>query len=195
MANIAVSEYRVLGLREPVENLWSALQTLGVNGKDVYLCDLAKMYGIDYEKKHLCVRGYISWAEFDDCGGDELCQLSFDTSTAWSACTEFIEELNNVLGGELSISYREVEPGCDVFFVHDEGDYFPEECCVSSAGEPFDDAFEDNYMTIADAIDFWCEKMNIGRDGRTDEDMMDFINDYEYEDADTYFYIHPYVFG
>ena len=57
--------------------------------------------------------------------------LSFDTESAWSACDLFFDELNKVLGNELSISYREIECGCEIFYVHDVGGFFPEECCVS----------------------------------------------------------------
>ena len=56
------------------------------------------------------------------------------------------------LGGELSISYREIEPGCDIYFVHDECGWFPEECCVSSFGEPFEESFSDVFSTVKDAI-------------------------------------------
>ena len=93
-----------------------------------------------------------------------------------------------------SISYRVCECGCEVYYVHDEGNYFPEEACVSSAGEPFEDACEDVYDTIADAIKEWCSKMNIEQGERTDEEMMDFINEYEYDTDDTYFYIRPFRF-
>lgn len=117
--------------------------------------------------------------------------MSFDIE---SACNEFFEEINHVLSDELSISYRETECGCDIYYVHDEGEYFPEECCVSSYGKPFEDACEDVYNTIADAIKELCSKTGIEQGERTDKEMMDFINEYEYEDEDTYFYIHPFTF-
>ena len=85
-----------------------------------------------------------------------------------------------MLGDQLSISYRVCECGCEVYYVHDECDFFPEEVAVSSSGEPFEDA--------------WCEKMNIKQGERTDEEMMNFINEYEYDDDDTYFYIRQFTF-
>ena len=94
----------------------------------------------------------------------------------------------------LSINYREIEPCCDIFYVHDECDFFPEECCVSSSGEPFKDVCEDVYETLADAIKEWCSKTGIEQGNRTDEEMVDFINDYEYLAADTYFYIRKFEF-
>ena len=78
--------------------------------------------------------------------------------------------------------------------MHDEGCFFPEEVAVSSSGEPFEDACDDIYNTLKDAINDWCEKMDIKQGGRTDEEMMNFINEYEYDDDDTYFYIRQFAF-
>jgi hypothetical protein len=73
--------------------------------------------------------------------------------------------------------------------VHDEGDFFPEECAVSSYGAPFDEACDDVYSTVEDAIKEWCSKTGMEQGERTNEQMMDFINEYEYEDTEVYFYI------
>ena len=193
MANICDTQYKVMGERKAVADLWNTLQTMEVNTKNVYLYKLAEHYGIDYEKMGISVRGYIYWAEFE--ADDDICLLSFDTESAWSACEEFFDELNKVLGGELSISYREIECGCDIFYVHDEQGFFPEECCVGSSGEPFEDACEDIFDTCQDAIAKWCEKMAISQGDRTDDEMVDFINGYEYENEDTYYYINKFTFG
>ena len=179
MANICDTQYKVMGERKAVADLWDTLLTMEVNTKNVSLNRLAEHYGIDYEKMGISVRGHIYWAEFE--ADDDICLLSFDTESAWSACEEFFDELNKVLGGELSVSYREIECGCDIFYVHDEQGFFPEECCVSSSGEPFEDACEDIFDTCQDAIAKWCEKMGISQGDRTDDEMMDFINGYEYE--------------
>ncbi|HBN47410.1 MAG TPA: hypothetical protein DD401_07460 [Prevotella sp.] len=47
--------------------------------------------------------------------------MSFDTESAWSACEEFFDELNKVLGRELSISYREI---FSVEMLHSDKEYF-----------------------------------------------------------------------
>lgn len=146
MANICDTQYKVMGERKAVADLWNTLQAMEVNTKNVYLYKLAEHYGIDYEKMGISVRGHIYWAEFE--ADEDICLLSFDTESAWSACEEFFDELNKVLGGELSVSYREIECGCDIFYVHDEQGFFPEECCVSSSGEPFEDACEES-LTLA----------------------------------------------
>lgn len=192
MANQATTTYKVSGTRKAVSDLWNTLQKMNVNTKNIWLDDLAKFYGIDYESKHISVRGHIYWAEYEEDENHVL--LSFETETAWDACNEIFEEINHLLWDELEISYRVVECGCEVYYVHDEGNYFPEEACVSSYGEPFEDACDDVYDTIADAIKEWCSKMNIEQGERTDEEMMDFINEYDYEDDETYFYIRTFTF-
>ena len=120
MANTCDTSYKVIGSPKAVKKLWNTLQEMEVNSKNVYLYELAERYGIDYKKKGISVRGFIYWAEFEEKESDDYCLLSFDTETAWSACDLFFDELNKALGGELSISYREIEPGCDIYFVHDE---------------------------------------------------------------------------
>ena len=181
MANQATSTYKVTGTRKVVSDLWVALLGMNMNTKNVWLDELANYYGIDYESKHISVRGHIYWTEFEEDDGHVL--LSFETETAWDAGNELFEEINHLLWDELSISYRVCECGCEVYYVHDEVSYFPEECCVSSYGTPFDDACDDVYATVADAIKEWSSKTGIEQGDRTDEQMMDFINnvvdDYE----------------
>ena len=195
MANTCDTSYKVIGSPKAVKKLWNTLQEMEVNSKNVYLYELAERYGIDYEKKGVSVRGFIYWAEFEEKESDDYCLLSFDTETAWSACDLFFDELNKALGGELSISYREIEPGCDIYFVHDECGWFPEECCVSSSGEPFEESCGDVFSTVKDAINEWCTKMNIEQGERTDAEMLEYISEYEYDDLDTYFYINEFTFG
>ena len=195
MANTCDTSYKVIGSPKVVKKLWNTLQEMEVNSKNVYLYELAERYGIDYQKKGISVRGFIYWAEFEEKESDDYCLLSFDTETAWSACDLFFDELNKALGGELSISYREIEPGCDIYFVHDECGWFPEECCVSSSGEPFEESCSDVFSTVKDAINEWCTKMNIEQGERTDAEMLEYISEYDYDDLDTYFYINEFTFG
>jgi hypothetical protein len=195
MANTCDTSYKVIGSPKVVKKLWNTLQEMEVKSKNVYLYELAERYGIDYKKKGISVRGFIYWAEFEEKESDDYCLLSFDTETAWSACDLFFDELNKALGGELSISYREIEPGCDIYFVHDECGWFPEECCVSSSGEPFEESCGDVFSTVKDAINEWCTKMNIEQGERTDAEMLEYISEYDYDDLDTYFYINEFTFG
>ena len=195
MANTCDTSYKVIGSPKEVKKLWNTLLEMEVNSKNVYLYALAARYGIDYKKKGISVRGFIYWAEFEVKESDDYCLLSFDTETAWSACDLFFDELNKALGGELSNSYREIEPGCDIYFVHDECGWFPEECCVSSSGEPFEESCSDVFSTVKDAINEWCTKMNIEQGERTDAEMLEYISEYDYDDLDTYFYINEFTFG
>lgn len=194
MANICDTQYKVTGSRKAVADLWHTLQKLEVNSKNVYLYRLAEHYGIDYEKKGISVRGHIYWAEYEENVEDDYALLSFDTESAWSSCDLFFEEVNKALDNGLSISWREIEPGCDIFYTHDENNFFPEEYYVTAYGDLFDD-WDGAYSTIGDAINEWCEITGISQDGRTEQEMMDFINDYEYEEEDSGFRINPITFG
>lgn len=158
------------------------------------LCKLAEHYGIDAEGKGISVRGHIYYSEFEEKEKEDFYLLTFETETAWTVCNDLFEAINEALNNELSISYREVECGCEIYCVHDEADYFPEACCVSSSDEPFEDACEETFNNIEDAINLWCSLTGISKDGRDQEQMMEFINEYEYDDKDTYFNIHPFAF-
>lgn len=182
---VITSEYNMECVRE-----W--LEHQNVNTKNVWLNELADFYGIDYEAKQISVRGHIYWADYEE--DDENTLLSFETESAWDACTELFEEINHHLHDELSISYRVCECGCEVYYVHDEGSFFPEECCVSSNGKPFEDAYDDVYDTVKDAINEWVSKTGIEQGERTEGQMVDFINEYEYENEETYFYIRLFTF-
>lgn len=196
MANIATTTFKVMGTRKAVNDLWETLQQMEVNSKNIWLGDIAKHYGIDFEAKHIMVRGNIYWAEYEEDETNDYYLLSFDTESAWSEPNEIFEEINRILGDELEINYRVTECGCEVFHVHRESvyDFFPEECCVSSYGEPFEEACEDVYDTIDDAINEWCSKMGVAQGDRSNDEMVEFINSFEYEDGETYFYIYPFTF-
>lgn len=192
MANLANTTYKVTGTHKAVSDLWNTLNSMDVNGKNIQLYRLAEHYGIDYQAKGISVRGHIYWAEYEE--GNDTALLSFETETAWDACNDLFHAINHLLGDELSISYRVCECGCDVYYTHDEGSFFPEECCVSADGEPFNVAFDDVYDSIDDAIGEWVYKMGVEQGERTNEEMVEFINNYEYENEETYFYINVFVF-
>lgn len=197
MANIADTSFKVLGTRKAVQDLWNTLQNLGVNSKHIWLGDIAEHYGIDWQNKGIMVRGSIYWAEYEEKENEDYYLLSFDTESAWNEPDELFNEINRILGNELEINYRVIECGCEVFYVHQESgiDFFPEECCVTSSGGPFDEVYEDTYATVADAIQEWCDKMQIERGDRPDEEMVKFIEDFEYEDDCTYFNIYEFQRG
>lgn len=192
MANLCNTTYKVTGTEKAVKDLWNTLQSMSINTKDVWLDKLAEHYGIDYKSRGIKVRGHIYFGEFEEDENHYL--LTFETETAWTACNDLFEAINEALNAELSISYREIECGCEIYSVHDEGCFFPEECCVSSAGEPFDECCEEAFDTIEDAINLWSSLTGIELPDKSQDEKVDFINEYEYNDEDTYFNIHPFEF-
>lgn len=191
MANICNTQYKVTGPRKAVIDLWNTFQELEVNSISVPLWKVAEHYGIDYEHGGMSVRGYIYWAECDDDGENAI--LSFNTNSAWSSCDILFEEVNKALGNELSISWREVEPGCCIYFTHDEHDFFTEQCYVISNGDLFEDC-EGPYETFSDAIDKWCEKTGYSRGEKSEQEMLELIDAYEYEDDSLSFSINEIIF-
>lgn len=195
MANLCDTNFILTGSRKAVNDLWNTMKKLGVESGNLPLFKLAEHYGIDYEKKHISVRGHIYWASYEEDETEDLYKLSFDVESGWTPTVELFETINEILWDELELHYRAIEPGCEIFTVCDPGClWFPEDCCVSAYGEPFDDMFEDCLDSIGDAINIWCDKTGIERGDRTDREMMDFINSYEYENDDTYFRIYEFDF-
>lgn len=192
MANIATTTFKVMGAREALKNLRVAFMALQEEGRNIYLEDLAKFYRIDYKERGISVRGSITWFEYEEDIMVEYYLLSFETESAWSAPYELFQAISQLLGDELEINYRVIECGCEVFFAHQESaiDFFPEECCVSSYGKPFDEACEVIYDTVDDAIEEWTAKTGIAKGERSTKEMIEFINAYQYDDAETYFYIY-----
>ena len=194
MANICDCTYKITGHNEAIMNLYNAIRENDDKQSNVYLYKLAEHYGVDYEKKKISVRGSIYFYELDESNNPEYPVLTIKTETAWTACTLLFNSINLKLNNELSISYREIEVGCCVFYTHDEGEWFPEQVIVSSSGAPYDDVCEDAYMTFDDAINEWCDKMKFNRDGRNTNEMLELIDQYEYDDMDTYFNIYTITF-
>lgn len=184
MANTCITTYRVTGSLKAVKDLWNTIQAHR-QGNNVWLHKLADHYGIDYQARHISVRGFIFGASIEP--GRNL--ISFETETAWNACDELFDAVNQALDGELSVSFREVEPGLEVYYVHDEGAFFPEKCYVCAYGGPFGDDTEGPYESMETAIETWCERTGIERGNRGESEMLEFINEFEYEDEDVYYYI------
>ena len=88
MANQATTTYKVTGTRKAVNDLWSTLQKMEVNSKNIWLYQLAEHYGIDYEAKQISVRGHIYWAEYEEDG--EFCENGPLITEKWSAKTGIV---------------------------------------------------------------------------------------------------------
>lgn len=64
---------------------------------------------------------------------------------------------------------------------------------MSAYGEPFEAMNEEPFDTV-DAIEVWCEKTCINRGERSDEEMLEYIAQYEYKDDNTLFFINKFEF-
>ena len=189
MANQCYTIYKITGSQKAVKKLWDTLVSMDVNTQGVWLEDLAEHYGIDYEKQQIAVRGDIFEADYDE----DKNLLTIKTSTAWEGCHNFFWAINEVLGDEMSISFREKEPDSGLFRIYDEGEFFTAKCCVYSFGGPFDDLWYVDFDSIEDAIQEWCSKMGVERGDKSEEEMMDYINGYEYNGLRSFFEIHKYI--
>ena len=197
MANYCYTTYKITGSQKAVKNLWDTLvsmdvntiKSFDVNTKRIWLKDLAEHYGIDYENKQIAIRGDIIFAEYEE----DKNLLTLETITAWAGCHKFFWTVNEVLGDELSISFREKEPDFGIFRIHDEGGFFTEKCCVFSYGAPFDNLYFYDFDSIEDAIQEWCSRMGVERGDKSEEEMIDYINGYEYDEMDSHFEICKYT--
>ena len=189
MANNCYTIYKITGSQKAVKNLWDTLVSMDVKTKEVWLADLSEHYGIDYENRQISVRGCILCAEYEE--GENL--LTLRTRTAWAGCHKFFWAVNEVLGYEMSISFQEKEPDSGIFRIHDEREFFAKICCVFSFGDPFNDLYYFDFNSIEDAIQEWCSKMGVERGDKSEEEMMDYINGYEYDEMGSYFEIQKYI--
>ena len=189
MANHCYTTYKITGSQKAVKNLWDTLVSMDVKTKEVWLADLSEHYGIDYENRQISVRGCILCAEYEE--GENL--LTLRTRTAWAGCHKFFWAVNEILGYEMSISFREKEPDSGIFRIHDEGEFFSIICCVFSFGDPFDELYFYDFNSIEDAIQEWCSKMGVERGDKSEEEMIDYINGYEYDEKGSYFEICKYT--
>jgi hypothetical protein len=191
MANNCDTTYKIVGSKRAIDNLWHTLsETFEGNGHDIWLFKLAEHYGIDWRNQGIYVRGRIYYIEREDEDIITIC-----TDTAWDGCHDLFYAINEVLDDELSISYMEIEPGMEIFRVHDADGFFGEECVLYADGNPFDYQCEELFDTIDDAIDFWCARMGVKREmSLSQKQYLDMINKYEYDDEDTYFNIYTFTY-
>lgn len=189
MANNCYTTYKIIGDESAMNNLIQSLNDLNNNNTMyIQLSDLAKRFNINTEKRCISVRGKIYFYELDDN------VLTIETETDWVGCHDLFNAINKKLNNKLSISYREIEPGCNIFNVHDDNAFFTEKYYITYDGDEFDGIDSDYFDDIDDIIDIWCEKMGIERCNRTAEYMLTLIQNFEYEYADTYFEIHLFNF-
>lgn len=114
---------------------------------------------------------------------DDAIILSVDEENIWESCFDDLKEMNETeFNNELIISMRVIDDSYRDFFIHDDVDFFTEDVVVSSSG-----IFEDNFcepFSVKDAIMMWCDIMDKEQGNRTDDEMISYINNYDYDDED-----------
>lgn len=191
MANICFTTYKITGIDGNC-NAYDTLVNALANLKDTrhpWLGTLAKELGMDYESKGYMMRGNIIVRHEEDSPWDNGRVLTLEVASAWSPNDEFFNDINETLGNQLSISWRAEEPGCEIYWVHDEQGFFDgDNIYADGCGE-----FESFYFnSLTEAVNYWCEVMQYDRGDKTDVDMLNIIENWEYEDEDSYFYIHEF---
>lgn len=174
MPNICNTSCSITGEKTAITHLWNILQKLEVSSCQVQLIEFAEALGIDYKQRNLYMRGGIWDAQVNLEVSDETAVLYIYTETAWYACHEFFFCMGEAIESELTISYMEIEPGCEIYSIHDENDSFDYVCYVAACGDRFPEA-EGPYATIEEAVDCWCEIMEVAQGSRTEEEMTEFI--------------------
>lgn len=190
MANSCNTEYCFCGSKNSIEQLRNVLEKS--NEHFVYLGDVLKEFGLD--EKRYYHRGDVVFCDHF-CDGDDY-YLKIITDTAWVGCHDMFFKIRNLIDEDMLMSYREIECGCDIFNTYDEFGYFTEECCVDYDGELFGECgLADLFDTKESAIEFWCENVGYQWDKKTTsvEEMLKIIDKYQYEDDDTFFFIHEFT--
>lgn len=197
MANIAYTEHYFQGSKEDLEKLKGIFESFDKKPETRQLCNLAEELGINYND--INIRGYVEEWHCNETNGD----IFLRTSSAWDGCSDFFIRINEkFFNDELSISYRVEETGMALFYVHDEGLFFPERFYVSAYYEDEIDSYDDNpiegeQLSMDKIFDAWCGI--IGKSPKefgenlTDRKMMNIIDEYEdYKSENTYFNVYEF---
>lgn len=194
MANIATTTYKITGPNKDLNKLWDILTKLGISKQPIYLDTLGDELKIEYTRLQLPIRGSIRWGVRFDIPGED--SITLETETAWDACNAFFWYMNLfVFEDRLKISYRVCECGNNVYYVHDEGCWFPEECCVTCSDGPFEEKTDEPFNTVKSAIFYWLDHVGLlWPIGKTPDEMLEYIQNYDYKNDDVYFYINQFTF-
>lgn len=188
MANVMNVRIKVTGNAEALETFWAKLKECGLHRKTcTTFKELGDRFGIDMSQ--IEDRGELESAWRRKRDGVPV--ISIDASFKWGYKNDLMEAVNHQTGDGLSISYRGAQSGEELFIVHDEGGFFPEECCVDAYEGPFPYMHNKPFMTVDDAIDCWCRYMRISREGRSTEEMLRLIEGTPVGE-EGYFFINKY---
>lgn len=120
MPNDCITTYKITGSLNSLTKFHKTIVKLQTADSDeiVGFNTLAKHYNVPLLEWP--ARGYIYKVQFEN----DI--LTLETWSAWQGCHDLFFNINNVLGSTLSISFREIEPNCEIYRIHDEGGFFPE---------------------------------------------------------------------
>ena len=138
------------------------------------------------------VAGYF--IDLNYLNDDETIQLSVDDENIWESCFNDLKELNETeFNNELIISMRVIDESYKDFFIHDDFGFFTEDVVISAFGR-FGDTFCEP-MSVKEAIMIWCDIMDKEQGNRTDDEMISYINNYDYDDeySEDEFHIDKFV--
>ena len=94
----------------------------------------------------------------------------------WAGCHDFFYAVNEVLGDVMSISYREIEPSCHIFFVHERASFL-QKGAVSHTQEVH---LMICVMTLLILLKMsyrnGAPRRGVERVDKPEEEMMDYIN-------------------
>lgn len=198
MANICDTTYVLGGSPAVVKDFIGTIDALVQKNRDnvADLDDLAKAYDIDAYAEKLDARGYVLYHDDMTIDDNGKAKVVFHTESKWAACSALFDRIKDNLG-DVTLSYLEIESGCEIFTKHDEDDDFiDDECFVDVYGgdnDVFDGEGYSDTTTFEDAVDDWFKVMNIERPhNKSYDELIEFINDYEdYDDEDAFYQIHP----
>lgn len=121
---------------------------------------------------------------FVDLGySDDAILLSVDEENIWESCFDDLKDLNETeFNNELIISMMVIDYSYKDFLIHDDFGFFTEDVVVSSGG-----IYDDNFCepcSVKEAIMMWCDIMDQEQGNRTDDEMISYINNYNYDEED-----------
>lgn len=196
MANICEITYVLGGSPAVVKDFIGTIDSLIQKCNRAAFSDIATAYDINIQQEGLDARGYVFGHDdiyIDDNG---KAKVVFYTESKWTDCDKLYNRIKDNLGG-VTLSYIALEPGCELFDIHDEDEDFIDKECVVDCYGGIDDIFggEDMFdtTTYEDAISDWFNLMSKVRPkNKTYEELINIINNYnEYSCDDAFYKIHP----
>lgn len=180
--NFIETTYKISGDTISLTHLWNGLKSINATNEYVDLNNLKHWFEIE----DMDISGDITFCDVEYDMSNNITMITITTESYDKVSHNIFNEINFMFNKKLKISFVEVSgENC---YKHNEGAY-PHECCVLADGSPFDLLFYDPILTIDDAIDYWFKKMKLNKLNKTQKELVEYINNYQYEDEDVTYYI------